>query len=165
MTLYIKQRVFSFRDRFFVKDSYGADRFYVEGEIFSWGRKLHVYTTNGAEVAFIRQKLLSWMPRYQIEIHGRIVCEFVREFAFFKPRYRIEGLSWRLEGDFLAHQYSLSDGWRQIMSLSKKWFTWGDSYELNIADARDELVCLCIALSVDCDLAQQASNSHSSHHH
>ena len=37
MKLYIKQKVFSWVDRFTVFDETGADKFYVEGEFFSWG--------------------------------------------------------------------------------------------------------------------------------
>ena len=51
MKLYIKQKVFSWGDKFTVKDSNGEDRYYVEGEIFSWGKKLHVYDMRGNEVA------------------------------------------------------------------------------------------------------------------
>lgn len=43
MKLYIKQKVFSWGDKFTVKDVNGEDRYFVEGEIFSWGKKLHVY--------------------------------------------------------------------------------------------------------------------------
>ena len=164
MKLYIKQKVFSWRDRFFAKDESGVDRYAVEGEIFTWGKKLHVYDVNASEVAFIRQKVWSWLPRYIVEIGGSVVCEIVKEFTLIKPRYRLEGLSWRLDGDLWAHEYSLTDAGRQIMRLSKKWFTWGDSYELDIADPRDELLCLCVALAVDCALEAQ-NNANSSNHH
>ena len=40
MKLYIKQKVFSWGDKFTVKDETGRDRYYVEGEIFTFGRKL-----------------------------------------------------------------------------------------------------------------------------
>jgi len=43
MKLYLKQKVFSWRDRFFAKDESGNDRYAVEGEIISWGKKLRVY--------------------------------------------------------------------------------------------------------------------------
>jgi len=165
MKLYLKQKVFSWRDRFFAKDENGNDRYAVEGEIFTWGKKLHVYDSNGNEAAFIRQKVWSWMPRYYIEMGGRVVCELVKEFTFFRPSYRLEGSSWRLEGDFWAHEYSLHDNERQIMRLSKKWFTWGDSYELDIADPRNEVLCLCVALAVDCVLDSQNNTANSHHHH
>jgi len=165
MILYLKQQVFSWRDRFYVKDEAGIDCYYVEGEIFSWGKKLHIYDISGREVAFIRQKVMSWLPKYFVEIQGRVVCEIVKEFTFFKPSYRLDGTPaspWaalRVDGDFWAHEYSLYDGQRQIMHLSKKWFTWGDSYELDIAQVQDELLCLCVALAVDCALEQQSNNN------
>jgi uncharacterized protein YxjI len=161
--LYLKQKVFSWRDRFYVKDENGNNRYAVEGEIFTWGKKLHVYDTNGNKAAFIQQKVWSFLSCYYIEIDNRVVCKIVKEIAFFKQRYRLEGLSWRLEGDFWAHDYSLLERSQQIMRLSKKWFTWGDSYELDIADSQDELLCLCVALVVDCVLAAQ-SNSDSYYH-
>jgi uncharacterized protein YxjI len=166
MKLYLKQKVFSWRDRFYVKDENGKDRFAVEGEIFTWGKKLHVYNESGTEVAFIRQKVWSWLPRYFVEIGGRVACEIVKEITFFKQRYRLEGLPWRLEGDFWAHEYSLnSNGGRQIMRLSKKWFSWGDSYELDIVNPQDELLCLCVALAVDCALASQHASTGTVHYH
>jgi len=121
MKLYLKQKVFSWRDRFYVKDEYGIDRFAVEGEIFTWGKKLCVYNESGMQVAFIRQKVWSWLPQYFVEIGGRVVCEVVKEITFFKQCYRLEGLPWRLDGDFWAHEYSLNDtDGGQIMRLSKK---------------------------------------------
>ena len=154
MKLYLKQKVFSWRERFFAKDESGADRYAVEGEIFSWGKKLHVYNAaDCTEAAFIRQKVLSFMPRYFIETGGNTACEIAKEFTFARQSYRLDGLPWRLDGDFWAHEYTLTeDGVRQVMHLSKQWFTWGDSYELDIDDPKDELMCLCVALAVDCAL-------------
>jgi len=156
MKLYLKQRVFSWSDRFYVKDEQGNDRYSVAGELFSWGKKLHIYDAGGSEVAFIRQKLFTWLPRFYVEIDGRVVCEIVKEFTFFKPSYRIEGLNWRMDGDFFSHEYCLYDGGREIMRLSKHWFTWGDSYELAVANPMDELLCLSVALAMDCAVAAQS---------
>lgn len=50
MKLYIKQKAFSFREKFFVKDEYECDRYYIEGEVFTLGSKLHVYDLSGNEV-------------------------------------------------------------------------------------------------------------------
>lgn len=40
------------------------------------------------------------------------------------------------------------------MRLTKAWFIWGDSYELEIFNPENELLCLCVALAVDCAMAQ-----------
>ena len=65
MNLYMKQRVFSWNDRFTIYDANGQDRFYVEGELLSWGKKLHLYDLLGNERIFISQKVLTFLPNYQ----------------------------------------------------------------------------------------------------
>jgi uncharacterized protein YxjI len=40
------------------------------------------------------------------------------------------------------------------MSVSKEYFTWGDSYALNVFSAADEKLGLAIVLAIDCVLAQ-----------
>jgi len=154
MKLYIKQKVFSWRDRFAVKDESGADRYFAQGEIFTWGRKLHVYDAQGNEAAFIRQKVMAWMPRYFIEMNG-VTYTMKKEFTFMRPKFTIDGVNWQMSGDFWAHEYEVSDGSAAVMSMSKQWFTWGDSYQLDIPDPRNELLCLCVALTVDCMKADE----------
>ncbi|MCL2060443.1 MAG: LURP-one-related family protein [Oscillospiraceae bacterium] len=151
----MKQKVFTWRDRFFIKDEAGNDRYSVVGEIFTFGKQLRVYDAGGTEVAFIRQKVFTFLPRFFVEINGREVCEIVKELTLLRQSYRLHGLPWHLHGDFWAHEYNLVEGDRQIMHMSKIWFTWGDSYEMDIAEPQNELMCLCIALAVDCVLAMQ----------
>ena len=85
MKLYIKEKVFSWGDRFSVKDEYGSDKYFVEGEVFSWGKKLHVYNNAGYEVAFIKQEVFSFMPRYYVFCGDRQVAEIKKEFSFLFP--------------------------------------------------------------------------------
>ena len=92
MNLYIKQKVFSFKDKFTVKDEYGQDKYIVEGEFFSLGKKLHVYDMAGNEVAFIQQKIMSFLPRYFVFVGDKQIAEIVKKFSFFTPRYEVLGL-------------------------------------------------------------------------
>ena len=156
MKLYIKQKVFTWGDKFTVKDINGNDRYYVEGEVFSWGKKLHVYDMNGNEAAFIQQKVFSFLPRYFVYVGDEQVAEIVKEFSFLFPRYSIEGLGWDIEGRFMAHDYEITQNGRPIVTISKEWMTWGDSYELDIADSKNEIVALAVVLTID---AVMASNS------
>ena len=156
MKLYIKEKVFTWGDKFTVKDINGNDRYYVEGEVFSWGKKLHVYDMKGNEAAFIQQKVFSFLPRYFVYVGDEQVAEIVKEFSFLFPRYSIEGLGWDIEGRFMAHDYEITKNGRSIVTISKEWMTWGDSYELDIADPQDEIVALAVVLTID---AVMASNS------
>ncbi len=160
MKLYIKQKVFSWADKFNISDEQGNSRYYVEGEIFSWGKKLHIFDTNRREVAFIRQKLMSFLPRFHVEINGDVVATIVKDFTFFRQSYHLEGLTWQVDGDFLAHEYVMYDNRTEIMRMSKTWFTWGDSYELDIFNPENEILCLSVALAIDCAMAQSQNHNH-----
>ena len=159
MKLYIRQKVFSWGDKFTVKDETGTDKFCVEGEVFSWGKKLHVYDMAGREVAFIKQEIWSWMPRFYVFCGGREIAQIKKEFTLFFPKYSIVGLGWEIHGSFLAHEYQITKAGYQIASISKEWMSWGDSYELNIANPADEIVALAVVLTIDCVMESESSAS------
>lgn len=150
MKLYIRQKVFSWNDKFTVKDEYGRDRYIVEGEIFSFGKKLHVYDMAGNEVAFIQQKVFSFLPRYYVFVGENQIAEIVKKMTFFFPKYYVEGLDWEVEGNFMAHDYEIKKDGRTVVSIYKEWMTWGDCYELDIAPQADETVALATVLAIDC---------------
>ena len=159
MKLYMKQKVFSWNDRFTVKDASGNDKYFVEGELFSWGKKLHVYDLQGREVAFIKQEVWSFMPRFYVYIGERQVAEIRKEFTLFFPKYSIDGLGWEIDGSFWEHEYEIRKLGRPIVTISKEWMTWGDSYELDIENSADEIVALAVVLTIDCVTeAQRSSN-------
>lgn len=161
MNLYIQQKVFSWNDKFFVKDENGNDKYYVEGELFSWGKKLHVYDMNQREVAFIKQEVFTLMPRFHVLVNDVEVAEIVKEFTFLFPRYRIDGLGWEIDGDFFDHDYEITKSGMSIVQISKEWFTWGDCYQLNVSDEADEVIALAVVLAIDCVIdAQRSSNNH-----
>ena len=159
MKLYIKEKVFSWSDTFSVKDAYGEDKYTVEGEIFSLGKKLHVYDRLGAEAAFIRQELFTFLPQFTVSVGGVDVARVKKEFSFLRPRYTVEGLDWDVEGSFWEHDYQITQNGRPIVTISKEWMTWGDSYELDIADSADELIALAVVLTVDCVQEMQSNNN------
>lgn len=162
--LSIKQQVFSWNDKFSVKDENGNDKYYVEGEFFSWGKKLHVYDLNGKEVIFIQQKVFSFLPRFFVFVDGEEIAEIVKEFTFFKPVYSISGLDWTIEGDFWSHDYQIIKSGNCVVSIRKEWFTWGDSYALDIEDPKDEIPSLAVVLAIDCVMAAANTNASSANH-
>ena len=90
MKLYIKQKVFSLGDKYYVFNEMQQPVFAVQGRIFSMGAKIHVFDMTGQELYFIQQKLFRFLPEYHI-FAGDILCAIVKkEFSFFKPRLAIQ---------------------------------------------------------------------------
>lgn len=164
MKLYIKQKVFSFNDKFTVKDESESDRYFVEGEIFTIGKKLHVYDENREERIYFHQKVWSFLPRFFVYVDGQQVAEIVKEFSFFKPRYYVLGLDWEVNGNMWAHDYEILSQGRVVVSIKKEWLTWGDTYVLDIIDPRDELNALAVVLAIDAVMSQQNTAAINSAH-
>ena len=155
MRFYIKQHVFTFGDKFSIYDENENERFYVEGEVFTFGKKLHLYFANGNEAAYIEQKLFSFLPKYYISVGGNDIAEVVKEFTFFRNEYSVNGLGWKVSGDFMDHDYSIVSEGRTIAVISKQWFSWGDAYEINIADGIDPAIAIAVVLVIDACLEAQ----------
>ena len=147
-----------------VKDENDSDLFYVVGEVFTFGNKLHIYTMDGREAAFIRQELWTWMPKYQVYCNDSYVAEIRRDFTFFLPKYSVPELNWEIHGEFMAHEYQITQNGRQIATIRKAWMTWGDSYELTVFESGNQLMALVVLLVIDCVMAAQAASSSSSNH-
>ena len=158
MKLYLKQKVFSWRDKFTAYDEGGGDMFYIESELFTWGKKLHVSDVLGNEVAYIEQKLFTFLPRYFITTYGVNTAEIVKNFTFFHQSYTINGPDWNAEGDFFDHEYTISSNGYIIAAVSKHWFTLGDAYEIDIADGIDIAMVLSVVLVIDACIAAQNNN-------
>ena len=163
MRLYMKQKVFSWKDKATVTDEFGNEKYFVEGQIISVGKKLHITDALGNEAAFVRQKAFSLMPKFFVEINGQEVAEISKKFTFLKPKYIVNGPNWEIGGDVFGHDYTITEGGRPVVAIHKKWMSWGDSYELNIDDGTNEVLALAVVLAIDAVLdAQQAAAAASS---
>ena len=150
MKLLIKQRVFSWTDTYDVYDEAGIAKYYVKAEFFTLGHVIHVYDRYDREVGCIRQRLLTFLPRFGIEINGRELGEIKQEFTFFHPEYSIDFNGWSVTGDFLGWDYQITDAsGREVVTISKELFHWGDTYALTIHDPANELPALLTVLAID----------------
>ena len=156
--LYMRQRVFSWGDKFDIYDSAGNVKYYVQGEVFTFGKKLHLYDVAGNELAYIEQKIFTFLPKYFIHMPGRESVEVVKEFTFFKPEYSVYGPDWKVVGDFWDHDYEVYDGKAVVAHVYKEWFTWGDAYAINFGFGADEVMALSVVLVIDACIEAQQRN-------
>ena len=153
MRYIMKQKLLSFGDDFYIKDEHERDVYFVDGRAFSIGDKLAFKDLEGNELAFIRQKLLSWGPTYEIVRDGAVAAVVKKHvFALFHHRFSVDVPGpddLEAEGDFLDHEYTFRRGDRVVATVSKKWFSWTDTYGIDIADGEDQVLILASAVVVD----------------
>ena len=159
MKFYMKQKVFSWKDRFNIYDEFGNEAYSVDGKVFSLGKKLDLFDKDNNHKAHIHQKVLSFLPRYFIQINGEDVAEVVKHFTLFNQKFSVTGYDWQVDGDFLAHEYEIYRDNYTIATISKEWFTFGDAYSINITDGVDPVPVISIVLIIDAILAQSNNNT------
>ena len=149
MKLLIKQRVFSWTDSYDIYDEDGNKKYFVKAELFSFGHQLHVYDNNQNEIGVIKQKLFTILPSFEIEIRGETKGMIQKKFALFHPKYEVDFNGWRVEGNFLEWEYDVYNECCPIIHITKELFHWGDTYVIDIADRRDELMGLMLVIAID----------------
>ena len=150
MKLCIKQRVFSWGDTYDVYDEWGNARYYVKGKVFSLGHQIYVYEKKtGKEVGSIHQHLLAFTPGFDIVINGQKMGVVKRRFTLFVPKYDVDFRGWTCEGDLFGWDYRVMQGSAEVMSISKQWLSWGDTYVMEFDNPVNELPGLLLVLAID----------------
>lgn len=150
MQLLIKQRVFSWTDSYDVYDETGRARYFVKADFFSFGHQIRVYEKEtGREVGSIHQKIFALMPTFEIVIDGRIQGTVRKKFTLFSQDYQVDYRGWDVKGNFLGWDYSVNQGDRTVMTISKELFQWGDTYSLRYDNPAYEMPGLLLVIAID----------------
>lgn len=149
----LKQKLFSWGDDFNISDANGNKCFFVDGRAFSFGDKLSFQDLEGNELAFIRQKLLSWGATYEIYRGGQLSAVVKKKiFTLFRCRFYVDVPGpddLEAQGSFFDHEYTFTRGSRTIATVSKRWFSWTDSYGVDIEEGEDAILILASAVVID----------------
>lgn len=152
MRYMMKEKFWSIGDEFTISDLNGTPHFWVKGQAFSWGDKLSFQDMQGNELAFISQKLFSFMPRYEIYRRSELFAQVTKEFSWFNKEFLLDvpgPNDYQINGNFWAHEYTFQRAHGNVARVSKEYFSWSDTYGVDIADGEDDIAILCAVLVID----------------
>jgi len=88
-----------------------------------------------------------------VEIDGKTILTIKKEFTFFKAKYTLDMDGWEVHGDWWSMEFELLRQGEAVGSVSKKWFSWGDTYEITMLDDPYlEKVMIALVVAIDCVL-------------
>lgn len=155
--LYMKQKVFSLSGKYTVKDQQENDRYYVEGSFMQVPKTFSILNTSREEVALIEKKVFSFLPKFLVEVNGQEILTIKKEFSFFKTRYTIDAAGIEVNGNWWDMDFQVLQNGEIIAEVGKEWFTWGDSYKVQILDDDMETMIIALVVAIDCVKADQAA--------
>lgn len=160
-TYFMKQHPWALGDHFNIVDEHGNPQFVVHGKVFTLGDKLRFYNMNGNELAYIKQKLLSLKKQYKIYRNQRLWARIMKKITLFKDIYIVDipgPDDYIIRGDFTDHLYTFIRNGKPVAFITKKWFSCGDSYMIEIDPEEDDVLILTAAIVID-------MTSHDDEHH
>lgn len=161
MKLYIKQRVFSLGDKYDIYDAEDNVVFDVQSELFTIGAKLHLCDTMGRELFYIKRKLTFFLAQYEI-YQGNDLCAIIsQEFALFHSKLNVQSEYGNIEidGDFMSMDYQILRNGQYFGSVTKKWLSWGDSYELDVPNDENAAFFCALVIAIDNCLHNENHNN------
>ena len=150
----MRQKLFSLRDQFRIRDADGNDAYVVKGRLISIRDRLSFEDVRGQQLLDIRQKLVSWRPQYRIYSQGRL-CAIVQKrlLSVLGSRFVISlkgEQNLLAKGNFLDYEYRFLRRGRQVAQVSKRWFTLADSYGVQVdEESVGGLLILACAVIID----------------
>lgn len=153
MRYVMKQKLFAWGDDFKIQDEQGRDLFRVDGKAFSLGDKLSFQDMQGAELAAIEQKLLSFGKTYEIHRGGQLAAVVKKGlFDLFRTTFSVDVPGpddLEAQGNFLDHEYGFTRHGGPVAQVSKKWFSWSDTYGVDVAEGADDILILAATVVID----------------
>jgi len=151
MYLYIQQKVFSIGDKYNIFDANQEPVYAVESEIFTFGARIHLYNLAGYEEFGIYQKVFRFMPEYEICKGDTLYAVVTKKFTFFSHRLEIHSSfgDMEIEGEPFGMEFSIIYNGKEVGRISKRWFTFGDSYELYVEDHQDPAFFCALVVAID----------------
>jgi uncharacterized protein YxjI len=153
MRYQMKQKLFSFTDSFTIRNESNEDVYRVRGKFLSFGHQLSFEDLAGNELAYIRQKLLSFRETYEIYRSGDLFATVTKEmFSFLRHKFFIDVPGpddLEATGNFIDMEYSFERGGRQVARVSKAWFSFTDTYGVEIAEGEDDVLILASSVVID----------------
>jgi len=149
---YLKQKVFSFADRYKVFDENQKIVYHCDGTLFSFSHKMSlIETATGKLLYTLKRQIFSFLPTYHLtDPNSKEVATIKKRISLFHHRLDIESDfgQFMIDGDVFAHRFSISANGQTVVDFAKKWVSWGDSYEIAVypEDHIDFFIALVIMI-------------------
>jgi uncharacterized protein YxjI len=149
----MQQRLVSLGEDFDIVDERGVPVYRVDGKVLRLRETFVIEDLHGREVATIREKKLALRDSMNI-LRGGTTIATIRKarFAPFRDRFTIDvrdGEDMVAQGDILDLEYDIHRAGQTVARVSKQWYTFTDTYGIEIAPGEDEGLILAIAVAID----------------
>ena len=153
MRFLLRDRMFSIGDDFWITTEHGEKMFLVDAKVLRVADTFELKDNNGHKVAVIKKKLVSIRDAMKIERNGEVIATVKKKlFTPVRDKYEAvlsDGREYEVHGNFLDHEFAIEENGHRVAHISRKWFSFRDTYGIDIQDDQDVALLLSVAVCVD----------------
>lgn len=157
----IRQNLISIGDDFWIENEEGRKVYKVDGKVLRIRKTLVFEDAKGKKLAQIQERLLTIKDTMVVEdANGKDLATIKKALITpLRDRWDVKvrnGPDLDVQGDFLAHEYTIKDGRNKVAEVSKKWLRIADTYGVEIEDGQNDILILAIAIAIDIMVDEEA---------
>ncbi|WP_411676291.1 LURP-one-related/scramblase family protein [Caproicibacter sp.] len=142
---------------FTILNSKGQPVYEVTGRTTPFGNRFFLLDGAHDVVGRISAVRISGAAQYSAAAGGEKIHVVINGFSLRRP-VRIRGKHWHFRGSFLTRSFDiLNEASQVVMTHGKYWGVAGDCYGVDINDRENILLCLCLAVLIDCTVSGNCS--------
>lgn len=150
----IRQNLISIGDDFWIENAEGKRVFKVDGKVLRIRKTLMFEDAQGKKLAQIQQRLLTIRDTMVIDDADGNEIAVVKKalIAPFRDRFSVKvknGQDLDVQGNILDHEYTVKNDSGKVGQVSKKWFTFTDTYGVEIDPGQNDILILAVAVAID----------------
>lgn len=135
MKFRIEQKILSLTDSFDIDDEHGQLVYQVKGKFFSISSSQTIYDKSDRAVLQIKRKYLTLLPACRlIQSDGEEWLVRKKFWPFWRAAFLVQTPRGELQidGNLWQREYRITQGETLLARISKAWFSWSDSYGVEI---------------------------------
>jgi uncharacterized protein YxjI len=153
MKLVMRQKLLALGDDYTVRDEEGRDRYYVDGRVLTIRDTLVIEDMEGRELARVRERIFAWGETWDVLRNGRTAAVVHKKlFTLVRCAFTIDVPGpddLVAQGDLFDREYTFKRGSRQVAEVSKRWFTFTDTYGIDVDKDEEEVLILAAAIVIE----------------
>jgi len=146
--------MFSIGDDFWIENQDGEKIYKADGKILRIRKTLVFEDAQGKKLGQIQQRLLTIRDTMAVEgPDGKEIAVIKKALiAPFRDRWSVkvkDGENLDVQGNIFDHEYTIKQGRNKVAEISKKWFSFTDTYGVEIDPGQNHILILAVAIAID----------------
>lgn len=147
--LYMRQKVFTIRDKYSICDLDETPVYYVKGNITGLG--FSIQYADGSDIMTIKKKLVAITPEYTLFEGNENIGHIKKKIKLGRAEIQgeVKGQPIMIKGDMVGHSFNIFLNGKAVGNVDTARLTWGDCYSIEVLD--ESVKDLVVTIAVICD--------------